>query len=155
MSVLFCIGGTSFHDLRAAGGGGSGLVKEKSHSVTFFFYGGAKARSVASKLFTKQDDYATRVGLCLHKLFVIAEHSVAFFFYGGAKARSVASKLFTKQDDYATRVGKKSHPSRQRTPVPTSDKKAKVADFVRLRVQSFKELIYKKILFFLLPCGII
>ena len=135
------------HDLRAAGGGGSGLVKEKSHSVAFFFYGGAKARSIARAAMPHvRDDYATRVGLCLHKLFVIAEYSVAFFFYGGAKARSVASKLFTKQDDYATRVGKKSHPSGQsRTPVPTSDKKAKVADFVSFKgsiVQGMKIFIF-------------
>ena len=38
------------------------MSKQKHHSVMFFRSEGAKARSIASELFTKQNDYATRVG---------------------------------------------------------------------------------------------
>ena len=38
------------------------MSNQKHHGVMFLCSEGAKARSVASKLFATQDDYATRVG---------------------------------------------------------------------------------------------
>ena len=57
----------------------------------FLLSEGAKARSVASKLFAKQDDYATRVG-------GKAASNLSFFlFFGRAKGIAFYKSLFVKK----------------------------------------------------------